>query len=553
LSIRWLRLPTSAWSEGPLAAQTLWGILIETQAIQPLLALLQSSQGNRFVTTWNSIVTLTLDKPDERRHSQSIANVLKNVLFDNAGSLEIARDDFVDEHEYESNISYRQDRPFRSGAENRRYYKEAQANIRQIVACIKTGEDDHARRYIEEFATKQVSRDDAQYAVKTLCSIGQKCNHILRYDMERTCLEAAISIDPDDAFALVQIGDHYKRVRQFERAAELLFRAKIYAERETALVVESSLADLQSVQGNYETAISMYMTIPGWESQIVVRTAIADCLRASGDFKGAKAAYLAIVEQWGPNLRVSMGIAELLKAEGELEKSLELYNQIVESTGELTRETWENDRELRIAWLSQINVLKRLERYQDAQLILERLKLLSPDDMTLRANLAVIYGLLGRSMVECLREVGPVPRPTVAHDWLRYCIRGLLQLKNGQTGEARNSLIARWDLSKHNNPDDALRLAAATAFLQVGDLNNATRVLASPNTKLDPFYQYIQLTLEYHVAKLSRNRAATADIQARLQPIAFSLPQFNAVIQAIDAGDFRGANRMVATLLLLAI
>jgi hypothetical protein len=48
--------------------------------------------------------------------------------------------------------------------------------------------------------------------VKSLCNIAQRCTEMFRTDFERICLDYARKLSPNDAWVLVQYGNHLKRI-----------------------------------------------------------------------------------------------------------------------------------------------------------------------------------------------------------------------------------------------------------------------------------------------------------------------------------------------------
>ena len=87
---------------------------------------------------------------------------------------------------------------------------------KQIVAitqAVSEGHDAKADKFVRELVAQQLSYPGGEpYAVKSLCNIAKRCADLFRVDFEIKCLALACEIAPTDAWALIQYGDHLKRV-----------------------------------------------------------------------------------------------------------------------------------------------------------------------------------------------------------------------------------------------------------------------------------------------------------------------------------------------------
>ena len=114
---------------------------------------------------------------------------------------------------------------------------------------------------------------------------------MFRTDFESHCLQKALAIDPNDSWALIQMGDHLKRVGRYQEAIATVERAISLGHTR---VGASLLADIVSQEGHYERAIEQYRKIPDWKHDAAIRTAIADNIRRMGDLRQAEMEYARI-------------------------------------------------------------------------------------------------------------------------------------------------------------------------------------------------------------------------------------------------------------------
>ena len=160
--------------------------------------------------------------------------------------------------------------------------ERALSEIDAITEALSTGKDHIAERYIKQLVERQMEdRESAEYAVKSLCNIGQRCAEMYRTDFEYRCLESAMTIDAADSWLLIQNADHLKRKGEYDRAIEAVKKALGGSNERIA---SSLLADIHSQMGEYEKAIDLYKSIPEWDHDARIMVGIADNHRDSASW-----------------------------------------------------------------------------------------------------------------------------------------------------------------------------------------------------------------------------------------------------------------------------
>ena len=175
-------------------------------------------------------------------------------------------------------------------------YNKVKKQIAAIAEAVSKGRDAKAEKFLRELIQGQTSLSGGKdYAVKSLCNIAQRCADMFRIDFEAICLDHALRLEPLDAWALIQHGDHLKRTGNYEEALRSFEKAGRLGEIDVA---RSAVADVYSQQSNYEKAIQIYKTIPDWSHRPDVLTAIADNLRKMGQMEEARKLYNKLAYFW---------------------------------------------------------------------------------------------------------------------------------------------------------------------------------------------------------------------------------------------------------------
>ena len=82
----------------------------------------------------------------------------------------------------------------------------------KIWTCISEPDSIDAQKYLNDLIESQIQGQDDEYALKSLCNIAKQCADMYRPDFEHKCLRIALEINDQDAWTLIQWGDHLKRL-----------------------------------------------------------------------------------------------------------------------------------------------------------------------------------------------------------------------------------------------------------------------------------------------------------------------------------------------------
>jgi tetratricopeptide (TPR) repeat protein len=377
-----------------------------------------------------------------------------------------------------------------------------------IAEAVASGHDAKARQYVDELIASQTSHiGGAKHAVKSLCYVASQCADMFRTDFEYECLTRAVSLQPNDAWTLVQLADHLKRVGRFGEAIDLLNRAEGLGHTS---VVRSSLADVRAQMREFEKAIEIYDSIPGGEFDEAIRCARADALRRWGRLDDASREYDRMFADGLGSHRVVAGKAEIAKRKGSLPESLDLYKSLL-ANGNL-------DNAARYAYLMGIsNVLVRMGNLASAYEYLDAAVQMRPFSTHARAYRAAITGLLGKAD-EAIRELPSVGQTKAFNEWVGGYVRGLLLLMLDRHAAARGALVEKVDEKVlDNDASGLLRLAAAVFFLQKrGSIDEADALLCDVPAIGDAFADAVRSALQFHVAVALQHREDIARLEKGL-------------------------------------
>jgi tetratricopeptide (TPR) repeat protein len=275
----WLGLAETAFNRFSESREAIWTTLVEKGKVKELL---RAGSAREFLAVWNLLV-FDFPTPKSRSGVQTLGGELSRRLFPKKAH-EVA----VPVGSTEETESMSPDQPEHATSDHE-VFERVKKQIAAIAKAISEGRDTRAERFLHELIQDQTSCSGGEArAVKSLCNIAQRCAAMFRMDFEAVCLKKALELDALDAWALIQYGDHLKRVGNYEEALKVLAQAEQLGESDVA---RSSMADVYSQQGDYEKAISAYKAIPDWSAKAAVRTAIADNLRRIGRADESEAIY----------------------------------------------------------------------------------------------------------------------------------------------------------------------------------------------------------------------------------------------------------------------
>jgi tetratricopeptide (TPR) repeat protein len=225
-----------------------------------------------------------------------------------------------------------------------------------------------------------------------------------------------------------------------------------------------------------------------------------------------------------------VGIAEIAKRQGRLEDALQSYHRILNREGVDVRD--------RLAYkLGLCNVLKLMEKYEEAYAIVDEVLQDYPFLMEARFVRGSILGLIGRELVglEDLPESGS----RCWQEWQRRYYRGLLLLKLKRYEDAKKNLVEELPKALAFGEEKAiLRMAAALWFLREDDTLAADEILSEISDLYDCHVQYLSLVLKLHSATQKRDLATINSLRARIAGIRIADVKLEKAVAALDERDF---------------
>lgn len=524
LAIVWCNVPESEFMDAECNRQEMWRSLSQEGYT---LDLLNAPSANQFLASWNRQVFKHQTTPG-RSAVARIGKLLANSLFPERPAF-----DYDAQAAWESDLF---DSDFEPPHDSRHLlthdvYCSVIRQVNAIAQAVSLGKDHKAHKFLHELIAAQIARGDETYAVKSLCNIAQRCAAMYRADFERTCLEYARRIRPDDAWALVQWGNHLKRVGEYDQAIRALRQAQSTS---YSRVAASSIADVHARLGEYEAAIAKYKSIPSWDEIVEVRTGIADAFRRSGNLDEAESQYRRIRKAWPSTDRAVTGLAEIARRRGDLEQALALYDGLLE------RRSISDDDKL-VFSSAKCSILKQARRFDEALELADQLVEWAPFMMQARILRASVLGLLGREAL----GVGQIPDSTskpAFGEWVRHYVQGLLLLKLKRFAKARDHLIERLRHAVLTVDDKAIvRLGAAVFFLHDNNITEAESTLATIGPVSDRFIDHVRQVLLLHVAAIRSSHEQVDRIVAQLRDARENDKVLEEAIAALLKRDFQRA------------
>ena len=526
----WLTLSEKLFSEIPETKEEIWLTLVEKGEISKLL---NSNKGDDFENKWN-LLAFHFTQAQTRLAVSAIGKEILRSLFPTRQSEEMLETAERDEADFL--IEEEKDKESNVHEEFVRVGKQ----IGAIARAVSKGEDKKAEKFLRELITHQISTTrHRSFVVKSLCHIAKRCAATFRTDFEFSCLDEALRLDPYDVWALVQKGDYLKRMGRYDEAIAILRKAQQIGESEVGI---SSEADVYSQQGNYSKAIEIYKSIPNWREKPHVLTAIADNLRKMGLMDQSQATYRQLIESAQQGLpqfadsehRAHAGLAEIAKKQGKLEEALQIYEDILDRYPDL-------DREMVNYRLGFCNVLKLMERFDEAYAVVDEVIEEYPFAMEARFIRGALLGLIGREN-EGLQDL---PESTVSRswrEWLRHYYRGLLLFKLHRYADAKINLVEEYNKAIASEEEKSLlRLAAALWFLRENETAEADGILSETPDLYDSHIQYLSLVLKLHSATLKEDRATINSLKRKIVGLQVIDVRLDKAVEALDKRNFGDA------------
>jgi len=532
----WLSLPEEHFKMLKGGRQSIWRSAVKNDVV---LRTVNSDQPSTIELHWASLALDSNLSPQERGSLSEISKAFIKALFP---QLREGRSEFATNNDDDNDFETLDGKPPISATPSHEVFEQVKKQVSAIISAVSAGEDIKARHYLTELVEKQTAAlggDD--FAVKSLCNIAQQSGEMFRTDFEHECLRIAVELKPNDAWTLIQLADHYKRVGRFDDAIETLARA----EHGEPIIAKSLHADVLLEMGDIEGALNTYAQIPGGEADPRVRTARANVLRRLGDLDRASVEYERLIEEGLASDVVIAGKAEIAKRRGHLQLARELYEGILS----------EADSPLNSAMIYRFglaNVLLRQGDLKQAYQHLDDAVHLRPFSRQARVYRAAVAGLLGNA-AQAIKELPLLGRTAAFNEWINDYVRGLLLLMLRRHADARNVLEKQAEgelLDK--NAIGTIRLGAAVSFLRnKAGVSEARRILQNLPEMKDLFADAIREAFLFHVAVAERNAVEAARLKSRV--CAVNDNDLNELVVAIENNDWSLANDLeIRTLLRIA-
>lgn len=419
----------------------------------------------------------------------------------------------------------------------------ALSQIEAIQHELAAGRDANAAQYL----TQLVEAQEPEYAVKSLCNVASRCRDMFRADFEKKCYAKALEIKKDDGWLLTQYGAYLKQVGEYTEATEVLTRAARLANDSQRLIARCTLADIWAQQGDYAKAEQAYVSVPYWQYDEAVRTAVADVHRHQGLLDQGDADYDDILKEWPNCHRALAGKAEIAKNRGQLAKAKAMY-------GKLQEEFDLDERSRRVYRLAHVHLLKLMNELDQAYKLADTLVQENPFCMHARILRGSIMGLMGREE-EAVLDLPSVDRQAAVGEWIQQYVRGLLLLKLERFGDARGQLVERFSSAVRvdaDSSDSLLRLAAAHVFLCENDTRQALAYLDGIVTSRDAFHNYVARVLRLHAAVAMNDQNLARQLAEELGPACQADPMIRRATESLVRSDLAEASSVELELLLRA-
>lgn len=524
----WLGLPESAFNNFNEPKEVIWVKVAEKCNIKKLLTATQRSE---FINQWN-LLTFHFTSPQFRSGINLLAQELSKKIFPHESKDHQITEIISGSDKSESIVAGGQ------GINDYESFIMVKKQISAITEALSKGQDSKAEKFVRELVQQQTtSFGNRNYLVKSLCNIAQQCAEMFRLDFEVECLNKALSLLPHDTWALIQYGDHLKRVGKYDLALQTLAKAKLYGGNK---ILKASEADVYCQRGDYSKAISTYKSIQDWKNIPAVLTAIADNQRKMGSLDLAETGYKDLIrrEQQGLfdsvhcNTRAYTGVAEIAKRRGDFKRAISIYNETMSLDGL-------DNRDLLYCKLGLSNVLKITGDFNGAYKIADEIIQQYPFALEARFLRGSILGLIGREQ-EGLLDL-PVEEGTKPswRKWLRHYYRGLLLLKLDRYDEAKKDLVDEFPNAIASGEEKTiLRMAAALWYLMKDDISSANEKLSKLSDLHDNHSQYLSLVLKLHCATLQEDAAKITSIRKDILGFNIIDVELNNAVLALEKKEY---------------
>lgn len=526
----WLGLPDIFFSQLLESKENIWVTLIEKCKMNELLKV---NSRREFTVKWN-LLAYYFNVPQSRSGIQAIGQQMAGRLFPSEDQVVTETTLLTDEDNPAQH--YKTKQPI----SNYELFEQAKKQIAAIAQAVSEGRDAKAEKFLRELIKQQTSYSGgADHTIKSLCNIAKQCADMFRMDFEIICLNEALSLNRSDPWTLIQYGDHLKRVGNYADALKYFDQAEKLGAIDDESYARACVADVYSQKGEYTKAIQTYKTIPSWDDIPQIRTAIADNLRKMGNLEGAQDAYNQLInsalqgsQKFADSvMRSHAGLAEIEKRQGNLNDSLQTYKEILASKDI-------GDRDRIFYKLGLCNILKLMEKYDDAYTIIDEVIRDYPFAMEARFIRGSILGLIGKEL-DGLKDLPESSEPHSWREWLRSYYRGLLLLKLKRYDDARKILVEELSNAIASEEEKAIiRMAAALCFLRENNTSEGDRVLSEITSLYDCHTQYLSLVLKLHLATQKADLITINSLRAQIIGLKVIDTKLQKAIAAISQKNF---------------
>ncbi|TRZ41941.1 hypothetical protein D4S03_12480 [bacterium] len=528
LTDNWLGLSETMFSEFSESREMIWMSLVKKHGMKRLL---RAASRHDFATQWN-LLAFHFPTSLARSGLGRIGRELSLLLFPGTkhkGPIDAA---LTQEAEPATYVNLKQTTNILQA------FERTKKQIAAIALAVSQGHNIKAERFLRELIQEQTSfAGGKSYAVKSLCNIAQRCADMFRTDFEMICLDEALNLHRSDPWTLVQYGDYLKRIGSYDEAVKVFGQAEELGERVVAI---SGIADVYSHQGEYAKAISTYESISNWGERPEVLTAIADNLRKMGRLEDAQDAYEKLINSArqgllglfaGCEVRAQVGIAEISKKQGRLEDALQSYRGILNQ-----EEVDVQDRLFHKLGLC--NILKLMEKYEEAYTIVDEVVQEYPFLMQARFMRGAILGLVGREL-KGLEDLPESSGSRSWQEWQRRYYRGLLLFKLKRYEDAKTNLVEELPKALASEEEKViLRMGAALWFLREDETLEADKILSEIPNLYDCHVQYLSLVLKLHSATQKKDLATINSLRARIVGIQVVDVKLEKAVAALGERNF---------------
>jgi tetratricopeptide (TPR) repeat protein len=539
LTDHWLGTDASDYSQLPVPKEEVWRTIVETSTIKQLLT---AGGKSKFTSEWSNLA-FNMQTPQSRIGVITLGQKLAERLFPHEQVQDVAPDSSWNETDLESGDQREE------VVSTHEAFERVKKQIAAIAESVSQGNDAKAEKFLRDLIDEQTSFSRGEnFAVKSLCNIAQQCAEMFRMDFEKICLDEAQRLLPTDSWTKIQYGDHLKRIGRYDEALEILDKI---TQSQDEPVAESAVADVFSQKGDYETAIERYKAISNWGETPSVLTAIADNLRKMGRLDDAELEYKNLVnraQRGEPDfadcwVRPKIGIAEVEKRRGNYDVAARIYKEVLDSAKH-------DDRDRTLYRLGLCNILKAMERFDEAYQVVDEVIQEYPHAMEARFLRGSILGLIGKEK-EGLSDIPEGGDSRSWREWLRRYYRGLLLFKLNRYEDARQNLVEELSFAVASGEEKAiLRMAAALWYLRDGDTPKADSVLSEIPDLQDPHTQYLALVLKMHSAAEKKDLRAMENLKTRINDLQIEDAGLESAVVALFKGDLKSASNFETDALL---